>query len=64
MSDIAREELSYAVERYLAQKDANFLTETGEGETYEPDATPYIQEGDVDDVITAIEALGYQIVKA
>lgn len=57
MTDIAREELSYAVERYLAERDASEVES-------EVDAVPYIQEGDVDDVISAIEALGFVVVKA
>jgi hypothetical protein len=57
MSNISREELSYAVERFLAERDA------AEVES-EVDAIPYIQEGDVDDVLSAVEALGFQIVKA
>lgn len=59
MSNISREELSYEVERFLAQKAADDL-----GPDFEPDPVPYIQEGDVDDVIEAIEALGFKIVAA
>lgn len=54
MTDHERDELFYDVERYIAESYAE--TEKG--------SAPYIQEGDVEDVVTAIEALGYKIVKA
>lgn len=56
MSDFDRNELFYAVECFLANRD-------GEEKECEADAVPYIQEGDVEDVVAAIEALGYKIVK-
>ena len=57
MSEINREELCYSVERWIADRDA---VEQGT----QTDEVPYIQEGDVEDVIVALEALGYKVVKA
>lgn len=51
-----RQELFYAVEVFIAKRDA-------EEQGTEVDTMPYIQAGDVEDVVTALEALGYKIVK-
>lgn len=64
MTKDERSELFYQVKRHIAQRDADRLKAANPEGNYEPDEYPYIQEGDVKDVVTAFEELGYKLVKA
>lgn len=50
MTDAERKELFFAVEDFIAKRD-------------EAEETPYIQAGDIEDVVIALEALGYKLIK-
>lgn len=57
MTEQEWQDLFYAVERRIAERDADEVGGI-------PDEVPYIQAGDVEDVVTALEELGYTITKA